>query len=314
MKLFLVVLILVAAVVIVGLQSVFIVDQTQYAVVIRFGEIQRAVSQPGLQFKEPFVEEVTHFDNRLLRIDMSSEPMQDKEKQILDIDAYVRYRITDPGKFLVRLRDENTAESRLSNIVTSELRRVVADSDRTDIIGGVTTTLPDGTIRVDPKRTAEGLDTRESITHQVIAGVNEAVQSPENDYGVVITDVRIKAADFPASVEQSVFNRMRTEREVQAKRLRAEGEQQNLTITADVDRQVTIIRSEAEKTANQLRGQGEGQAIDIYASALQQDPEFYAFQRTLEAYKKTLAQSTTLVLSSKDQFFKYLDSPIAPKP
>lgn len=314
MKLFLVVLILLAAVVIVGLQSVFIVDQTQYAVVTRFGEIQRAVSQPGLQFKQPFTEEAAFFDNRLLRIDMLSEPMQDKEKQILDIDAYVRYRITDPKKFLVRLRDEITAESRLSNIVTSELRRVVADSDRTDIIGGSTTTLPDGTIRVDPKRADDGLDTREAITRQVIKGVNAAVQSAENDYGVVIMDVRVKAADFPTTVEESVFIRMRTEREVQAKRLRAEGEQEYLTITADVDRQVTIIRSEAEKTANQLRGEGEGQAIGIYASALQRDPEFYAFQRNLEMLKKALAENTTLVLSSKDTAFKYLDSPNAPKP
>ncbi|MBI2170469.1 MAG: protease modulator HflC [Chloroflexi bacterium] len=309
MRVVLPIIILLAAAVVVGSQSLFIVDQTQYAVVTRFGEIKRPITQPGLQVKTPFVENVTRFDNRLLRIDVQTASMQDKDKQILEIDAYVRYRITDPRKFLVRLRDEFTAESRIANIVVSELRRVVADSDRTDIIGGETTTLADGTAAVKPKLTADGVDTREALTREVIRGSNQAVQSTENDFGVEIQDVRIKAADFPTSVEQSVFNRMRTERSVQAQRLRAEGEQQNNTITADVDRQVTIIRAEAERTGNQLRGEGEGRAIAIFADALEQDPEFYAFQRSLEAYKVFLAKNATLVLSSQDDLFKYLESP-----
>jgi membrane protease subunit HflC len=303
-----------AGAVVLGSQSLFIVDQTQYAVVTRFGEIQRTIVAPGLQFKTPFVESVTRFDNRLLRSDVLTEPMQDREKQILEIDAYVRYRIVDSRQFLLTLRDEFTAESRIANIVVSEIRRVVADSERTDIIGGETTALAEGTVVVKPKLTADGHETREALTRLVITGVNNAVKSEENKFGVEIVDVRIKAADFPTSVEQSVFNRMRTERSVQAQRLRAEGEQQNNTITADVDRQVTIIRAEAERTGNQLRGEGEGQAIAIFADALEQDSEFYAFQRSLEAYKKFLAQNATLVLSSQDDLFKYLVSPEPPPP
>ncbi len=314
MKVLLPLIIIIAGLAIFGSQSLFIVDQTQYAVVTRFGEIKRIVREPGLQFKTPFVEDVTRFDNRLLRIDVATEPMQDKEKQILEIDAYVRYRIQDPRKFLLTLRDEFTAQSRISNIVISEIRRVVADSDRTDIIGGVTTALPDGTIVVEPKLTEDGHESREALTREVIRGVNAAVQSADNDFGVEVVDVRIKAADFPTSVENSVFNRMRTERSVQAQRLRAEGAQQNLQIVADVDRQVTIVLAEAARTSNKLRGEGEGQAIKIFASALEQDPEFYAFQRSLETYKKVLVQDTTLVLSSQNDLFQYLESSAVPKP
>ncbi|MBI4311916.1 MAG: protease modulator HflC [Chloroflexi bacterium] len=313
-RILLIAVILLAGVFILIRQSLFIVDQTQYAVVTRFGEIQRIIITPGLEVKTPFVEDVTRFDKRLLRIDVRTEPMQDREKQILEIDAYVRYRILDARRFMLSLRDEFNAESRISQIVVSEIRRVVADKDRTDIIGGIITTQPDGTIRVDPKKTPDGHDTREALTREVIDGVNLAVKSAENDFGIEVVDVRIKAADFPTSVEEAVFNRMRTERSVQAQRLRAEGEQQNNTITADVDRQVTIVRAEAERQANQARGEGEAQAIAIFADALEQDPEFYAFQRSLEAYKKFLAQNSTVVLSSEDDLFKYLESPLPQAP
>ncbi|MBI4339714.1 MAG: protease modulator HflC [Chloroflexi bacterium] len=316
MKIFLPLVILIVAALVVVAQSAFTVDQTQYAVVTRFGQIKRVIPaepgmppDPGLHFKTPFVEDVLRYDNRLLRVDVRTESMQDREKQILEIDAYVRYRIVDPAKFFLKLTDEFTAENRISNIVISEVRQVVANSDRTDIIGGVISTLPDGTVRVDPKKTDAGVDTRTALTRQVLAGVNRAVQSRDNDFGIEVVDIRIKAADFPSTVAQSVYNRMRTEREVQGQRLRAEGEQQNLTITADVDRQVTIIRADADRTGNQLRGEGEGQAIAIFAGALEQDPEFYAFQRSLELYRNALSKNTTLILNSEDDLLRYLTSP-----
>jgi membrane protease subunit HflC len=266
--------------------------------------------------KAPFVEQVTRYDKRLLRIDVRVESMPDMESQFLEIDAYVRYRITDPRRFLLVLRDELTAGNRIGNIVISEIRRVVAESERTEIIGGIPETRPDGTLMVVRRKTPEGVDTREALTRRVIDGANAAVQAAEDGLGVgvEIKDVRIKSADFPATVEQSVFNRMRTERDVQAQRLRAEGAEQNLTITADVDREVTIIRAEADKVGNQLRGDGEAEAIQIFAEALGQDPEFYAFRRSLEAYTTFLTQNTTVVLSSENDLFQYLDSPMAPTP
>ena len=314
-------LVVLVVTVIVGTQSLFVVDQTQFGVVTRFGQIQRIIDTPGLKAKTPFIEDITHFDNRLLRIDVRVESMPDREQQFLEIDAYVRYRILDPRKFLKTLRDEFTAGARIGNIVISEIRRVVAASDRTDIIGGITQKEPDGTVVVIPNRTKVDvagvmveLDSRELLTRQVLAGANAAVQSVENDFGVVIIDVRIKAADFPATVEQTVFNRMRTERDVQAQRLRAEGAEQSLTITADVDREVTIIRASADRTANTLRGEGEAEAIRILADALAEDVEFFAFRRSLEAYTKFLTTNSTLVLSSEADLFTYLQSPLAPTP
>ena len=290
-------------------QGLFVVDQTQFGVTKRFGQIQRVLKSPGLKVKIPFVEQVTRFDNRLLRIDVRPESMPDRDSQFMEIDAYVRYRIVDPKKFLLTLRDEFTAEARIGNIVISEIRRVVAASDRTDIIGGVSTKQPDGTTVVEAKRTDDGVDTREALTERVLLGANTAVQSEANDFGIEIQDVKIKRADFPPTVEQTVYNRMRTERDVQAKKLRAEGEEENLTITADVDRQVTIIQAEADRAGNVLRGAGEGEAIRIFADALEQDPEFYAFRRSLEAYTKFLSENTTVVLSSENDLFQYLQDP-----
>ena len=306
----LVLVIIVTAVV--GSQALFVVDQTQFGVVTRFGEIQRTLRDPGLKVKVPFIESVNRFDKRLLRIDVPTESMPDKDQQFLEIDAYVRYRINDPRKFLERLRDEFTAADRIGRIVISELRRVVAASDRTEIIGGIAQSQDDGTLIVIPNKTPEGVDTREALTRQVLSGSNAVVGSSENDFGIQIVDVRIKAADFPGTVEQTVFNRMRTERDVQAQRLRAEGAEQNLTITTDVDRQVAIILAEADRTANSLRGEGEAEAIRILAEALEEDPEFFAFRRSLEAYTNFLTQKSTVVLSSENDLFQYLEGPDQP--
>ena len=289
-------------------QVFFGVDETKFAVVTRFGEIQRVIKNPGLQKKIPFMDQVNLFDNRLLRIDVRTESMPDKDQQFLEIDAYVRYKILDPERFLLRLKDEFTAQNRIGNIVISELRRVVAASDRADIIGGTAETQADGTISVVPTITGDQEETREALTRKVIEGANRAVESVDNDFGVKVIDVRIKAADFPTTVELTVFNRMRTERNVQAQKLRAEGEEQNLKITSDVDREVAIIRAEAEKISNTLRGEGEGQAIALFAEALEQDPEFYAFTRSLEAYETIITENDILVLSSKDELFKYLET------
>jgi membrane protease subunit HflC len=290
-------------------QALFTVDETQFAVVTRFGDIQRSVTNPGLNFKSPLVEQVTRFDKRLLRVDVPPASMPDKESQFLEIDAYTRYRIVDPEKFWRRLRDESTAANRISNIVISEIRQRVAASTREDIIGGVITKLSDGTVVVEARKAADGYDTRAALMNKVLAGANAAVTSQANDYGISIHDVRIKRADFPTAVEQTVFNRMRTERDVQAKKYRADGEEEYLTISADVDRQTTIIRADADMQSNELRGEGEAKAIRIFASALESDPEFFAFRRSLEAYTKFLTQNTTVVLSADNDLFQYLQNP-----
>lgn len=289
-------------------QVFYTVDETQSVVITRLGEVVKIRTQPGLAVKTPFIETVNRFDKRLLRIDVPVASMPDRESQFLDIDAYVRYRIVDPRKFLEKLIDEFTANSRIGQIAISEIRAEVGVRDRKDIIGGEPITQQDGTIVVEPRMDANGLPTREAMMQLVKERTSRRI-TQENDFGVEIVDVRIKRADFPEAAEASVFQRMTTERKVQADRLRAEGERQYLTITADVDRQVTgEILAEADRDADILRGQGEAEAIRILAEALELDEEFFAFRRSLQAYKAFLGNQTTLILSSGSELFRYLEN------
>ena len=286
----------------------YTVDETQFGVVKRFGDIRNVNYSPGLNVKTPFIDRVVFVDKRLLHIDVPAATMPDIEKQNLEIDAYVRYRIIDPEKFLRRLVSELSAASRLGNIVISEIREEVARSTRSEIIGGQSHEAVDEDTGVIT-RTVTPLETRSDMMQNVLRRSDEAVKSTENDFGVTIVDVKIKSADFPQATEESIFTRMRTEREVQATRLRNEGQRQSLTIHADVDRQVTIILAEAERDANLLRGEGEGEAIRILAGALEKDPEFYSFRRSLEAYSKFLIGNSTILLSAKSDLFQFLESP-----
>jgi membrane protease subunit HflC len=291
-----------------GFGMLYAVDQTQYAVITRFGEVQRAITSPGLKFKSP-VETVVNFDKRLLRIDVPVASMPDRDSQFLEIDAYIRYRITDPKTFLENLRDESTASARIGNLTIAAIRAEVGLRDRKDIIGGDPITLEDGTIIVQPRVNEEGIATRELMMQLVLDRIRA---DAETGFGVEIRDVRIKRADFPTAAEASVFGRMRSERSVQAQRLRAEGEEQYLTITADVSRKVRVIKADAERDANILQGEGEAEAISILASSLESDPEFFAFRRSLEAYVTFLQDNTTVVFSSDSDLFRYLEGPNLP--
>lgn len=306
-------------VVILGPQIFYTVDETQYVVITRFGEVRNIKTTPGLKVKAPFVDTVLRLDKRLLRIDVPPSSMPDRENQFLDIDAYVRYRIVDPRKFREKLASELTAASRVGAIVTAELRADIGQRERSEIIGGRILTDEEGRPQKDaegrnivlPLET-DGVPIREALTRAVRERADQRVKAPENDFGIEVVDVRIKRADFPAAAEETVFTRMRTERAVQADRLRAEGEREFLTITADVNRQVEVISANADKTSNVLRGEGEATAIGVLADSLGRDPEFFFFQRSLEAYKKFLTTNTTVVLSSDSPLFQYLQSPDEP--
>jgi membrane protease subunit HflC len=291
-----------------GYGVMYTVDETEYVVITRFGEVQGAVTSPGLSFKSP-IETVVKFDNRLLRIDVPQRTMPDKEKQNLEIDAYVRYKIVDPIRFIESLQDESSADVRIGNLAIGAIRDQVGLRDREDIIGGNKAFLADGTVIVAPRLTEDGTPSRQAMMQTVLANLKESAQQ---SFGVEIVDVRIKRADFTSTIESDVFNQMRTERSVLAQKLRAEGEEEYLTKTADVDRQVSIIQAEADRDANVLRGEGEASAISILAEALAMDPEFYAFRRSLEAYSNFLKTGTTIVLSSESDLFRYLESPNEP--
>jgi membrane protease subunit HflC len=290
-------------------QVFYTVDETDLVVITRLGEVVDIKTEPGLSTKTPFVETVNRFDKRLLRIDVPVASMPDRESQFLDIDAYVRYRIVDPKKFLEKLQDEFTASSRLGQIAISEIRAEVGVRDRKDIIGGEPITKPDGSIVVEAKVDENGIPAREAM--MALVRVRTTKRVIESDFGVEIVDVRIKRADFPEATEMSIFQRMTTERKVQADRLRAEGEEQYLTITAAVDKQVQgEILAEADRDANMRRGEGEAEAIRILADALAQDEDFFEFRRSLEAYRAFVDDKTTLVLSTNSDLLAYLEGPV----
>ncbi len=290
-------------------QSLYVVDETEQVIILRFNEVINTHIAPGLYVKAPFVDTVATFDKRILRIDADATSMPDKEKQNLIIDSYARYRIIDPVQFRKTLQTENNARSRLGDIVTSTLRDRVALRNRFEIIGSEPIVDEAG----NPKEDEEGLplfegrDTRSDILNEVLDGVRRRTQ--EQDFGIEIIDVRIKRADFPESVTPSIYTRMRAERNRIATRFRAEGEEEDLKIRAVANRNREVILAEAEQESNQVRGEGEAEAIRILAAALNRDPDFFAFRRSLQAYQAFIGEQDTIVLSADEDLFKFLSTP-----
>ena len=267
---------------ILGPQVFFIVDEKQLALVTRFGEVQGTIKRPGLYVKSPFIDAVTYFDKRLLSFDAPPESLLTKDKKRLIIDVYARGRIVDPKRFREALQTESQGKVRAVGIISSHLRSEIASDNQSEII---TTKRED-----------------------IMARVQEAVHPKLADLGIEIVDVRIKRADFPPEIAESVYSRMQSERKRKADKERAEGAQIEAEVRAAVDRQATVIRANAQRQADITRGEGEAQAIQIFADAISEDPEFYAFQRSLEAYKRIFEQNSTVVLPANSDLFEFLQS------
>lgn len=290
-------------------QSLYVVDVTEQVIITRFGNPQSVTSNPGLYVKAPFVDTVLRFDKRVLRIDAPAVSMPDIEKQNMTIDSYARYRIVDPLQFFKTLQTENTARTRLGDIVTSSLRDEIARSSRTQIIGAERV-LDENDVPVideDGLPIIEPSESRTELLENVFEATKKRVE--EGKFGVDIIDVRMKRADFSDRVQDSIYNRMRAERNRIATRFRSEGEEEDLKIRAQANKQREIILAEAERTGSEVRGRGEAEAIRILADALNRDPEFFAFRRSLESYQKFLNQRTTVILSSEADLFKFLQEP-----
>ena len=268
-------IIIIIAVFILGPQTFFKVDETETAIVTRFGEIiGSSKMSPGLYMKTPFIDSVTYFDKRLLVFDAPPDSLLTKDKKNLEIDVYARGKITDPKIFYATLRTEVSGYNRVVDIVSSELRREIANDEQSEIIS----------------------ISREAIMNRV----RDAVIPKLKEFGIELIDVRIKRADFPDAVADSVHKRMIAERERIANRERAEGAEYDLERRANADRTAIEIRTAAQRDAEIIKGCAEADSIKIYAGALEEDPEFYSFQRSLEAYKEYLASNTTIIGSSTD--------------
>ena len=292
-------------------QSLFVVQETEQVVVTRFGDVQSVHTSPGLYFKAPFVDSVINYDRRLLRIDAPPSQFLDRDINILEIDVYGRFRINDPRAFLQTLTTEENARSILAQRINSSLRAEVAERSREEIIGGDVeldesgepVTDDEGNSRVQPT------NSRTELLQDVIAAVQANLAQEDPSFGVEMIDIRVKRADFPQEVAGRIFERMRSDREKISRRLRAEGEEEARTRRAAADRDVEVILAGADRDASRLRGDGEAQAISILAESLNQDPEFFSFRRSLDAYKAFLNQRTTVILSSDAPIFRFLQSP-----
>jgi membrane protease subunit HflC len=291
--------------------SVYTVDETEQVILTRFGEVQGSVkTEPGLYYKAPFnIDQVTKYDKRLLRIDAPPQEMLDVNLLLLDIDVYARYRITDAVQFRKTLSTEENARRVLGQKVNAALRAEVAKRQRSDIIGGDVEVDEEGLAKTDDDGNAEvtATETRTELLNRVLTTIQESLASEPETFGVEMIDVRIKRADFPPEVSNRVFARMESEREKIARRLRAEGEERSRTIRAEANKRVEVLLAEADRTSNRLRGDGEAKAIAILAKALGADPEFFAFQRSLDAYRTFFDQNTTVILSADADLFQFLD-------
>lgn len=294
---------------IVARQGLYIVDETERVIVLRFGEVQSEIDTPGLKLKAPFVDQVVRLDKRILRIDAPSTAMPDREKQNLIIDSYVRYRIIDSVQYFQTLQNQATASNRLGTIVNSTLRDRIALRDRAGIIGAAPILDATGAPVVDDEGLpiVEATESRTELVGEVLALVKQRVAN--ENFGVEIVDVRMKRADFPDSVTPSIYDRMRAERNRIATRFRAQGEEEDLKIRAVANRDREIILAQADRESNQIRGEGEAEAIRVLAAALNLDPDFFAFRRSLEAYQAMLSQQDTIVFSADTPLFRFLDSP-----
>jgi membrane protease subunit HflC len=269
--------------------SAFTVGQTQQALVLQFGRVRTVLNQagtdkPGLYFKVPFLESVVLFEKRLLDLDLPVQTVLSADRQNLEVDAFARYKISDPLRFYQSVNNIQVANQRLSSFTNAAMRNVLASASRDAIV----------------RTQREGLMNR----------IQEEVNRQAKNLGIEIIDLRLTRVDLPAANSQAVYQRMRTEREREAADLRANGNQVAATIKARADRDVTVLLAEANQKADQLRGQGEADRNRILADAFGQDPDFFAFYRSMQAYEKGLSGSDTrLVISPGSEFFRYFNDP-----
>lgn len=279
-RIFGIVVVLLVLAAIVASQILFVVDETNQAIILQFGEPIATIQEPGLATKLPFVQNVIYFEKRILSSDTPSQEYLTADKKRLMVDHVTRWRISNPLEFFKAVRTEAGAQARLDDIVFSELRRELATVQFNDVIS----------------------DQRENIMERVA----RSSATKASEFGIDIVDVRVKRADLPEEVEQSVFDRMRAERQRESSLFRAEGEEQANIIRAQADRDRTVILAEGEREAQKIRGEGEAEAIRIFAEALSQDMEFYAFSRRLEAYSSVLKQGDSVIIPADSDFFRFL--------
>lgn len=263
--------------------SAYTVGMTQQAIVLQFGDPRAVVTEPGLHWKLPFVQNVVYIDKRILSLNVPPEEIIAKDRKRLVVDAFARYRIVDSLRFYQSVGDPRNATNRLQPNFVSSLRNVLGDHTLEELVR----------------------DNRAGLMRQIQTAFNGAAQQ----FGIEVVDVRIRRADLPEQNSQAIFQRMQTEREREAAEIRAQGNEEAQRIRSRADREVTVIVAEAERDAQIARGEGDATRNSIYAEAYSADPEFFAFYRSMEAYREGLnGDTTTMVITPDSEFFRYFGS------
>ena len=283
-RLNIILLIIIAAIAATLSSALFIVNETQQALVIQFGEPKRTVDQPGLKFKLPFIQDVIFFEKRVLSfIPDEGEEAILKDQKRLKVDTYARFKIVDPLRFYQSVRNEIEARKQLDTIVDSALREELGLRGLKEILS----------------------EQRNSITKNIRDQVNIKART----LGMEIIDVQIRRADYPEVTSQAIFARMISERERIAREFRATGEEEAQKIRASAEKQRVVTVADGARQSQEIRGAGDAEAIRIYAESFGQDPEFFSFYRSMEAYKKSFNQDDTMVINPTGDFFKFFELP-----
>jgi membrane protease subunit HflC len=284
-----VIAVLVVAALIVAYSSLFTVYQTQQALVLRLGEPQAPVTEPGLHVKAPFIDTVIYIDKRILDLEAPAQEVIASDQKRLVVDAFARYRITHPLRFYQTLGSIPRANSQLAILLNSALRRVLGEVTFTHVVR----------------------DQRAEL----MTRIQQTVDSEAESYGIQVVDVRIRRADLPEQNSQAVYKRMQTERQREAAEFRAQGHQRGQEIRSRADREVTVLIAEAKSKSEHIRGEGDAQRNEIFAKAYTQDPSFFAFYRSMQAYENGLKPSDTrLLLKPDSSFFRYFNNPTGAQP
>ncbi|WP_334175155.1 protease modulator HflC [Pseudoxanthobacter sp.] len=277
-------LIVAAVIAVLAYSSLFIITPAQQAIVLQFGEVRRAVTSPGLNFKIPFIQNVVFLDKRVLDLQVPELEAIAADQKRLVVDAFARYRIINPVLFYQTVNNVDEGNRRLSTFVQSSIRSVLAEESFLAVVR----------------------DSRPDLMRRI----REDVQRRANGIGVEVVDVRLRRADLPEANSQAIFSRMQTERQREATEIRAQGAEAAARIRAQADRQATVIIAEANRTADETRGEGDARRAAIFAGAFGKDPDFFAFFRSMQAYEAALKpDGTRMVLSPKSEFFRYFNDP-----
>jgi len=276
--------VLIAVLLFIAYTALFTVQQTRQALVVRLGEPRQVYEDAGLHFKWPLIENVIYIDKRILDLESPSQEVIASDQKRLVVDAFARYRITDPLRFYQSVGDTNGANARLSTLLNSGLRRVLGEATLTHVV-----------------RDDRGM---------LMARVRDQLNREAQAFGISVVDVRIRRADLPDQNSQAVYQRMQTERQREAAEFRATGSQRAQEIRARADRDVTVLVAEAQSKAEQTRGTGDAERNRIFAEAYNQDPGFFAFYRSMQAYETGLRHGDTrLVVKPDSDFFRYFTGP-----